>query len=287
MIIKIDNLNYVYNEGTPFVKKALDSINLEVKNGEFIGLIGHTGSGKSTLVQHLNGLIRVQSGSLFIDGFDISKKETKLKKIRQKVGLVFQYPEYQLFEETIAKDIAFGPKNLGLSEEEINQRVIEAMEIVGLDYESLKDRSPFELSGGQKRRVAIAGVVAMKPKVLVLDEPTAGLDPHGRDEILSEICDLFKKGGITVVLVSHNMEDIARIVDRILVMDNGKIVMDDLPREIFKRRQELEDIGLGIPQITKFMQEYSELGHNIKTDILTVEEAKEELIRYLRSDKNA
>lgn len=287
MIIKIDNLNYVYNENTPFEKKALVDINLEVKTGEFIGLIGHTGSGKSTLVQHLNGLIRVQSGSLYIDGFDISKKETKLNKIRQKVGLVFQYPEYQLFEETIYKDIAFGPKNLGLDEDEIKSRVIEAMDIVGLDYEELKDRSPFELSGGQKRRVAIAGVVAMKPKVLVLDEPTAGLDPHGRDEILNEVCDLFKKGGITVVLVSHNMEDIAKIVGRILVMDKGKIVMDDVPREVFKRRVELEAIGLGIPQITKFMQQYKELGHDIKTDILTVEEAKEELIRYLRSDRNA
>lgn len=287
MIIKIDNLNYVYNANTPFEKNALVDINLEVKTGEFIGLIGHTGSGKSTLVQHLNGLIRVQSGSLYIDGFDISKKETKLKKIRQKVGLVFQYPEYQLFEENIYKDIAFGPINLGLDEEEIKSRVIEAMEIVGLDYETFKDRSPFELSGGQKRRVAIAGVVAMKPKVLVLDEPTAGLDPHGRDEILNEVCDLFKKGGITVVLVSHNMEDIAKIVGRILVMDKGKIVMDDVPREIFKRRDELEAIGLGIPQITKFMQQYKELGHDIKTDILTVEEAKEELIRYLRGDENA
>lgn len=287
MIIKIDNLNYIYSENTPFEKTALNNINLEIEEGEFIGLIGHTGSGKSTLVQHLNGLIRVQSGKIYIDGFDISKKETKLKKIRQKVGLVFQYPEYQLFEETIYKDIAFGPKNLGLDEDEIKTRVVEAMEIVGLDYESLKDRSPFELSGGQKRRVAIAGVVAMKPKVLVLDEPTAGLDPHGRDEILSEIFDLFKKGGITVVLVSHNMEDIAKIVSRILVMDKGKIVMDGLPRDIFKRRQELEDIGLGIPQITKFMQEYKARGHDIKTDILTVEEAKEELIRYLRRNENA
>lgn len=287
MIIKIDNLNYIYSENTPFEKTALNNINLEIEEGEFIGLIGHTGSGKSTLVQHLNGLIRVQSGKIYIDGFDISKKETKLKKIRQKVGLVFQYPEYQLFEETIYKDIAFGPKNLGLDENKIKTRVVEAMEIVGLDYESLKDRSPFELSGGQKRRVAIAGVVAMKPKVLVLDEPTAGLDPHGRDEILSEIFDLFKKGGITVVLVSHNMEDIAKIVSRILVMDKGKIVMDGLPRDIFKRRQALEDIGLGIPQITKFMQEYKARGHDIKTDILTVEEAKEELIRYLRRNEDA
>lgn len=287
MIIKINNLNYIYNKETPFEKIALEDINLEIHEGEFIGLIGHTGSGKSTLVQHLNGLIKVQSGNLYIDGTDISKKDTKFKEIRQKVGLVFQYPEYQLFEETIYKDIAFGPKNLGLKEDEIKERVVEAMEIVGLDYEAFKDRSPFELSGGQKRRVAIAGVVAMKPKVLVLDEPTAGLDPHGRDEILSEVCEIFKKGNITVILVSHNMEDIARIGSRILVMDKGKIVMDDVPREIFKRRQELEDIGLGIPQITKFMQKYREKGHNIKSDILTVEEASEELISYLRRDRNA
>lgn len=287
MIIKIDNLNYVYNEETPFEKIALKDINLEINEGEFIGLIGHTGSGKSTLVQHLNGLIKVQSGNLFIDGIDISKKGTKFKEIRQKVGLVFQYPEYQLFEETIYKDIAFGPKNLDLKHEEIKTRVVEAMEIVGLDYEEFKDRSPFELSGGQKRRVAIAGVVAMKPKVLVLDEPTAGLDPHARDEILREITEIFKKGNITVILVSHNMEDIARIGTRILVMDEGKIVMDDIPREVFKRREALEAIGLGIPEITKFMQEYRKNGHDIKSDILTVEEAREELIRYLRSDENA
>ncbi len=286
MIIEIDNLNYIYDEGTPFEKRALDSIDLRIDEGEFIGLIGHTGSGKSTLVQHLNGLTRAQSGNLYIDGTNIAKKDVKLKSIREKVGLVFQYPEYQLFEETIYKDIAFGPKNLGLTEVEIKERVIEAMEIVGLDYDGLKDRSPFELSGGQKRRVAIAGVVAMKPKVLILDEPTAGLDPHGRDEILKEICDLFKKGGITIILVSHNMEDIAKLVDRILVMDKGKIVMDGLPREIFKDRKALEDMGLGIPQITKFMQKYKLKGHAIRADILTVEEAKEELIRYLRRNKN-
>lgn len=287
MIIKIDNLNYIYNENTPFEKRALDNINLEVDEGEFIGLIGHTGSGKSTLVQHLNALIKVQSGRILIDGIDISKKDIKLREIRQKVGLLFQYPEYQLFEETIYKDIAFGPKNLGLDEDEIHLRVVNAMEIVGLGFEELKDRSPFELSGGQKRRVAIAGVVAMKPDVLVLDEPTSGLDPHGRDEILEEICDLFKKGGITVILVSHNMEDIAKIVDRILVMDKGKIVMDGLPREIFEQSEYLENIGLGIPQITKFMQKYKEKGHDIRTDVLTVEEARDELIKYLRRNENA
>lgn len=287
MIIKIEGLKHIYGKNTPFEKVALDNINLEVETGEFIGLIGHTGSGKSTLAQHLNGLIRAQEGHLYIDGVDISKKDIKLKTIRQKVGLLFQYPEYQLFEETIYKDIAFGPKNLGLGEDEIKLRVKEAMEIVGLDYESLKDRSPFELSGGQKRRVAIAGVVALKPKVLVLDEPTSGLDPGGRDEILGEICDLFKKGGISIILVSHNMEDIAKIVGRIIVMDKGSIVMDDHPREIFKRKEELEKIGLGIPQITEFMQTYKEQGHQVDSNILTVEEASGELIRYLRRNDNA
>lgn len=260
MIIKIDNLDYIYNQETPFEKIALDNINLEIEEGEFIGLIGHTGSGKSTLVQHLNGLIRVQSGKLYIDGFDISKKETKLKKIRQKVGLVFQYPEYQLFEETIYKDIAFGPKNLGLNEDEIKIRVIEAMEIVGLDYESLKDRSPFELSGGQKRRVAIAGVVAMKPKVLVLDEPTAGLDPHGRDEILTEIFDLFKKGGITVVLVSHNMYVFG------LVCNNLFFVFDDLHKFFYS----FFSFFLPVKPIGQLFYFYSFLSAFKKFSVITV-----------------
>lgn len=287
MIIKIDRLNFVYNPNTPFERKALDNINLEIKEGEFIGLIGHTGSGKSTLVQHLNGLIKPTSGDIIIDGRNISKKDGSLKEVRQKVGLVFQYPEYQLFEETIYKDIAFGPKNLNLSEEEIHQRVKESMEIVGLDYEKLKDRSPFELSGGQKRRVAIAGVIAMKPKVLILDEPTAGLDPHGRDEILGEIQDIFKKQGITIILVSHSMEDVAKLVDRILVMDKGKLVMDGATREVFKNSEKLEEIGLGIPQITKFMRKFKAKGKDVRDDILTVEEAKVEIIRYLRSKENA
>lgn len=287
MIIEIKNLNYIYNPNTPFEKKALDNINLRVKQGEFIGLIGHTGSGKSTLVQHLNGLIKPSSGDIIVDGINITKKDINLKAIRQKVGLVFQYPEYQLFEETIYKDIAFGPKNLGLSEEEVRNRVKESMETVGLDYELFKDRSPFELSGGQKRRVAIAGVIAMQPKVLVLDEPTAGLDPHGRDEILGEIQEIFIKRGITIILVSHSMEDVAKLVDRILVMHNGKIDMDGSTREVFKKSYELEKKGLGIPQITKFMKEYRAKGHDINDDILTVEEAKVELLRYLRRKKDA
>jgi energy-coupling factor transport system ATP-binding protein len=287
MIISIKNLNYIYNPETPFEKIALKDINLEIDEGEFIGLIGHTGSGKSTLVQHLNGLIKPTSGDIIIEDVNISKKKVNLQSIRQKVGLVFQYPEYQLFEETIYKDIAFGPKNLGLSDEEIDKRVKESMEVVGLGFEELKDRSPFELSGGQKRRVAIAGVIAMKPKVLVLDEPTAGLDPRGRDEILGEIHELFKKEGITIILVSHSMEDVAKLVDRILVMDNSKVVMDDVPREIFKRADELENIGLGIPQITKFMRIFKSKGNDVRDDILTVEEAKCEIIRYLRSKKDA
>lgn len=287
MMMKIKNLNYIYNPNTPFEKKALDNINLEINEGEFIGLIGHTGSGKSTLVQHLNGLMKPTSGDIIIDGANITKKDGNLKEVRQKVGLVFQYPEHQLFEETIYKDIAFGPRNLGLSEEEVHNRVKESMESVGLDFEELKDRSPFELSGGQKRRVAIAGVIAMKPKILVLDEPTAGLDPRGRDEILGEIQKLYKKEGITIILVSHSMEDVAKLVDRILVMHRGKVEMDGKTREVFRRANELENLGLGVPQITKFMKIFKKKGNDVKDDVLTVDEAKEEILMFLRRKKDA
>jgi energy-coupling factor transport system ATP-binding protein len=287
MIIEIKNLSYVYNPGTPFEKRALDDVSLSIKEGEFIGLIGHTGSGKSTLVQHLNGLMKPTSGEIIIDGESLSDKSTKLKNIRQKVGLVFQYPEHQLFEETIYKDIAFGPKNLGLHQNEVDERVKHAMELVGLDFEELKERSPFELSGGQKRRVAIAGVIAMKPKVLVLDEPTAGLDPKGRDDILDEIRKLYEKENITIILVSHSMEDIARLVNRIFVMHRGKLSMDGSPREIFGRSDELEGMGLGIPQITKFMKKFKASGHAVKDDVLTIEEAKVEILKYLRGKKDA
>ncbi|HEY8363199.1 MAG TPA: energy-coupling factor transporter ATPase [Tissierellaceae bacterium] len=286
-MMKIENLSFIYNPNTPFEKKALDNINLEIKEGEFIGLIGHTGSGKSTLVQHLNGLLKPTSGKITIDGVDITDKNANLKEVRQKVGLVFQYPEHQLFEETIYKDIAFGPRNLGLKEDEIEQRVKEAMELVGLDFEELKGRSPFELSGGQKRRVAIAGVLAMKPKILILDEPTAGLDPRGRDEILGEIQRLYEKEKITIILVSHSMEDIARLVNRILVMHRGKIVIDGKTREVFQRAKELEKLGLGVPQITKFMMMLKEKDKEIMDTVLTVEEAKEEILKYLRRKKNA
>jgi energy-coupling factor transport system ATP-binding protein len=287
MIIEIKDLNYVYGPGTPFEIKALNNINLQIEEGDFIGLIGHTGSGKSTLVQHLNGLMKPTSGDIFVEGENIVKKEANLKLLRQKVGLVFQYPEHQLFEETVYKDIAFGPKNLGLDKDEIHLRIKNAMEAVGLDFEELKDRSPFELSGGQKRRVAIAGVIAMKPKVLILDEPTAGLDPHGRDEILSEVKDLFNNMGITIILVSHSMEDVAKMVNRILVMHNGTIAMDGPTREIFKRADELENLGLGIPQITQFMRDYKAKGNDVRDDILTVEEAKVEIMNYLRRKRDA
>lgn len=287
MKIKIKNLNHIYNPGSPFEVKALDNINLEIDSGEFIGLIGHTGSGKSTLIQHLNGLLKPTSGDIFIGDKNISKKDVKLKEIRQKVGLVFQYPEHQLFEETVYKDIAFGPRNLKLSEEEVENRIKESMEIVGLNYDEIKDRSPFELSGGQRRRVAIAGVLSMKPDVLILDEPTAGLDPKGRDEILGQINELYKRYNITIILVSHSMEDIAKLVNKIIVMEKGKPRMIGSPRDIFKKVEELEEVGLGVPQITYLMRELRQRGKDVREDILTVDEAKDELLRYLRGNENA
>ncbi|KPU26790.1 hypothetical protein TR13x_08370 [Caloranaerobacter sp. TR13] len=284
MTIVIKNLTHIYNPKSPFETKALDNINLEIAKGEFVGLIGHTGSGKSTLIQHLNGLLKPTSGKIFINDLDITSKDVSLREIRQKVGLVFQYAEYQLFEETVAKDIAFGPKNLGLSEDEIEKRVRESMEMVGLDYETLKDRSPFEISGGQKRRVAIAGILAMKPEILILDEPTAGLDPKGRDEILGQIKRLHEKYKITIILVSHSMEDIAKLVDRLIVMYKGKIVMNGTPREIFSKANELENLGLGIPQITYFMKALKKKWVSIRDDVITVDEAKEEILRAIRGN---
>ncbi len=286
MKINIENVSYIYNEGTPFEKKALNNINIEIGEGEFIGLIGHTGSGKSTFVQHLNGLIRPTKGKIYIDDLDITQPKLNLKEVRQKVGLVFQYPEYQLFEESIYKDIAFGPENLGLNEEEVKLRVEKAMDLVGLDYETMKDRSPFELSGGQKRRVAIAGVLAMRPRVLVLDEPTAGLDPHGRDEILEQIERLYKEGDISIILVSHSMEDIAKLASRVVVFSKGEIKFDGKTREVFRHSKELEELNLGVPQITKFMQVLRAQGKDVRDDVLTVEEAKLEIIKYLRGRGN-
>jgi len=287
MSIKIENLTYVYNPGNPFETKALDNVSVEIKAGEFVGLIGHTGSGKSTLTQHLNGLIKPTSGKIIISGTDITDKSVKLRDIRKKVGLVFQYPEHQLFEETIYKDIAFGPQNLGLSESEVEERVREAMEFVKLPYDELKDRSPFELSGGQRRRVAIAGVFAMKPEVLILDEPTAGLDPRTRDELLQEIKVLHNKYKNTVILVSHSMEDIAKLVDRIIVMHRGKIALLGSPREVFQKVEILESIGLGVPQISYLIRALKSKGIELREDIFTVEEAKEEILKWVRGNKNA
>lgn len=282
MPVEIKNLTHVYMKDTVFQHKALNDVSLTIEDGEFIGLIGHTGSGKSTLIQHLNALLKPSSGNIIIDGIDITAKGVALKKIRQTVGLVFQYPEHQLFEETVFKDVAFGPQNLGLSKEEIELRVKESLTLVGLDYDKLKDVSPFELSGGQKRRVAIAGVLAMKPKVLILDEPTAGLDPKGRDEILGEIKRLHQLQKITVVLVSHSMEDIAKLVDRIIVMSKGKIVLTDTPRNVFMQADMLKSIGLDVPQVTHLVNELNKKGLGLK-ECISVEEAFDELVKYLRS----
>lgn len=287
MSIKIENLTFIYNEGTPFEKTALDNVSLEIEKSDFIGLIGHTGSGKSTLIQHMNGLLKPTAGKITVENFEITDPKVNMIEVRKKVGLVFQYPEHQLFEETIYKDIAFGPSNLKLSEDEIDIRVREAMELVGLDFENMKDRSPFELSGGQKRRVAIAGVLAMNPEVLILDEPTAGLDPKGRDEIFSQIKKLYEKKKMTTIIVSHSMEDMANLVNKIIVMAKGKIFMEGTPKEVFKNDTELEQIGLGVPQITKLMKALKKIGKVENDDIITIQEAKEEILRHIRSNKNA
>lgn len=282
MSIVMNNVIYNYMPGTPFEKTALNDVSLEIKDGEFVGLIGHTGSGKSTLIQHLNGLLKPTSGSILIDDVNITVKGVSLREIRQKVGLVFQYPEHQLFEETVYKDIAFGPQNLGLAQEEIESRVKQTMKLVGLDYNEYKDKSPFDLSGGQKRRVAIAGVLAMKPKILILDEPTAGLDPRGRDEILENIKQLHKTQKMTIILVSHSMEDVAKLVDRIIVMNRGKVALSGTPREVFMQPEKLEEMGLSVPQVTYLVRKLKVKGFNIKQDVITVEEARNELLRWLK-----
>lgn len=286
MSIKIENLTYVYMPKTPFEKKALDNVSLEIEDGEFLAVIGHTGSGKSTLIQHLNGLLKPASGRIYVDGTDITDKDTKLVDIRKKVGLVFQYPEYQLFEETIAKDIAYGPSNLGLNEDEILKRVKKSMEMVGLNYEEYKDISPFELSGGQKRRVAIAGVIAMEPKVLILDEPTAGLDPGGRDEIFELITKLHENNNMTIILSSHSMDDMAKLAKNIIVMNHGKIEFMGSPREVFNSNVDrLKEIGLDVPQVLELAIKLREKGFNIREDILTIEEAKEEILKAVKGGK--
>lgn len=285
MSIKIENLTHIYSPNGPFEKKALDNVNIEINDGDFVAIIGHTGSGKSTLIQHMNGLEKATSGKIFIDDIDITAKDVKLTDIRKKVGLVFQYSEYQLFEETIEKDIAFGPTNLKLSEEEIKNRVKKAMEMVGLDYETYKDKSPFDLSGGQKRRVAIAGVIAMEPKVLILDEPTAGLDPKGRDDILGQIRQLHDKYGMTIVLVSHSMEDVAKLAEKVIVMNKGKVVLTGTPKEVFKEVDILEEIGLGVPQVTYLMKELVKKGFDVSDEAYTIEQAKEEILKFFKINK--
>ena len=263
MSIEVKNINHIYAEGLPYETVALHDISFNIHDGEFIGVIGHTGSGKSTLLQHLNGLLKPSSGEIIIDDTVITNKGVKMTEIRKKVGLVFQYPEYQLFEETVAKDVAFGPKNLGIVGEELDKTVKDSIELVGLDYERIKDRSPFDLSGGQKRRVAIAGVIAMKPKVLILDEPTAGLDPRAHMELLNTIKKLHKEEKMTIIFVSHNMDDIMCLSDRVLVLDEGKLVMNDIPQEVFSRWEELKDIGLNVPQITEFMKNLERIDSRI------------------------
>lgn len=281
MSIKINHLTYIYNPDTAFEKKALDDVTLEIKKGEFVGLIGHTGSGKSTLIQHLNGIITPTKGEILLDGENIHKNKAKLKEVRRRIGLAFQYPEYQLFEMTVYKDVAFGPINMQLSKEEIHHNVVSALEIVGIAPE-LYEKSPFELSGGQKRRVAIAGVLAMNPEVLILDEPTAGLDPKGRDEILQSIKRLHEERGITVILVSHSMEDVAKLVERIIVMHEGKASMEGTPKEVFSHVKELEAMGLAAPQVSYVFAALKEKGFDVPLDVFTVEEAKKVLLNLAR-----
>lgn len=282
MSIILDKVNYYYSPGTAYEKQALKNINLEIKDGEFIGLIGHTGSGKSTLIQHLNGLIKATSGSIYYNGQDIYDEDYKMKDLRNKVGLVFQYPEHQLFETTVLRDVKFGPTNQGLPALEVDLRAYEALKQVGISDDML-DLSPFELSGGQKRRVAIAGVLAMKPEVLILDEPTAGLDPKGRDEILDQIARLHQENNITVILVSHSMEDVAKYVDRLIVMNRGEAVFDGTPKKVFRHYKELERIGLAAPQVTYVMNELADHGVMVSTDATTVEEAEEEILSWVKS----
>lgn len=282
-VIKTENLSYVYGEGTPFRKVAVDNVNIEIEEGEFVGVIGHTGSGKSTLIQHFNGLLKPTSGRILIDGEELWQDKSRLRAIRFKVGLVFQYPEYQLFEETIYKDIAFGPRNMGLNEMEIDRRVRETARMVGIS-ESMLDKSPFELSGGQKRRVAIAGVMAMEPKVLILDEPASGLDPKGREQILGLIKDYHKLTGNTVLLVSHSMEDVAKHASKILVMNEAKVFCYDNPVNVFHRSHELEQMGLAVPQITRVFNRLKSMGYDLGEDVYTVDFGMKLLLDKLKKD---
>ena len=285
MPIEVRNLSHTYSPGMPDEQIALDNISFDIADGEVVAIIGHTGSGKSTLLQHLNGLIKATSGTIRIGDTEITDPKTIMRDVRRKVGLVFQYPEYQLFDETVAKDVAFGPRNLGLDEEEIDVRVREALELVGLDYDEVSERSPFELSGGQKRRVAIAGVIAMNPQVLILDEPTAGLDPGAHRDILDMIEHIHDREHNIIIFVSHNMADVASLADKVMVMDHGKMVMKGSPEEVFGQSDRLSEIGLSVPPVTALMARIKERGADIRTDILNIGDAKKVLLDYLKKSR--
>lgn len=287
MSVKVENLTHIYNEGLPHESVAVQDVSFSIEDGQIAGIIGHTGSGKSTLVQHLNGLIKPKTGSIYIDEQNICDGNTVMREIRKKVGLVFQYPEYQLFEETVFKDVAFGPKNIGLADEELEDRVREAIGLVGLDYEQIKDKSPFDLSGGQKRRVAIAGVIAMKPKVLILDEPTAGLDPKAHRDVLDMIIRVHEHEDNITVMVSHNMEDIASMCDKVIVMDRAHAVMEGTPEEVFARRAELKQMGLAAPPVTDLIDMLNDRGFKLDGNILTRDRAVEEIYKAIRGNINA
>lgn len=283
MSIKVEHLTHIYDKGMPSESIALDDVSFTAEDGQFIGIIGHTGSGKSTLLQHLNGLLKPDEGTVTVGDVNITQPGISMVEIRKRIGLVFQYPEYQLFEETVAKDVAFGPRNLGLSEEEIEERVKEAIELVGLDYESIKDRSPFELSGGQKRRVAIAGVVAMRPEVLILDEPTAGLDPKAHKDVLKMVEKVHRRTGNITIFVSHNMTDVARLSDKIVVIHSGKLVAEGTPKEVFSQKEILRSVGLDLPPVTEFTETLRERGIPIDATILNVDEAACQIANYLKN----
>ena len=281
MSIRVENLKHVYNKGLAYETIALDDVSFNIDDGEFVGIIGHTGSGKSTLIQHLNGLLKPDSGSIYVDETDITQKKIPLIEIRKKIGLVFQYPEYQLFEETVADDVAFGPTNLGLSDDEIDRRVKEAMNLVDMPYREYAQRSPFELSGGQKRRIAIAGVIAMYPQVLILDEPTAGLDPKAHEDILDMVLSIKNKTNNAVILVSHNMDDIGRFADKVLVMHNGALVRQGTPQEVFSDREYLKSIGLGLPYATELAGSLKENGFDMDTDVYNMDDIEKSIIERL------
>jgi energy-coupling factor transport system ATP-binding protein len=285
MSIEVKNISHIYSEGLPHESVALFDISFDIADGEFVGIIGHTGSGKSTLLQHLNGLLKPKSGQIVVGGVDITAGKVSMIDVRRRTGLVFQYPEYQLFEETVAKDVAFGPTNLGLSPEEIEKRVEEALVLVGLDYHEFKDKSPFDLSGGEKRKVAIAGVIAMKPEVLILDEPTAGLDPKAHRDILNMIENIHEHEKNITILVTHKMDDVARLADKVMVMESGRLVMNGTPAEIFSRKEELQAMGLSIPEATELIGDLRDCGMNLDTNVLTLEQAEETLVAYLKPEQ--